>query len=485
MSEEEIDEYKQGMKEQRNEMLQDVIQEKQSVQRTRLYRLHGTKKQYEFLRQQRGICRHLYNLCLSDMKAHYKSNKNIIHFLYFLLNSDEIELTEAEITSIKKNIYEYMFLSEKILRTKYQSDSYWIDNNKLWGLLIPSNLRTFTIKNLLSNTLVAYKTSKCNFNMRFLSKKQDKLTYQISVSTQQINIKTGTVISSDKSKKDVLFQYMNRKCPNEGKFTVRVYDKDKFPNSKLDFQHDCRLIYRSGCWYIAISSDVNINPPVDITRACAIDLGCKTPATVYDPQDGSITEIGGSNDSLERIKDQTKTLSSHARLERLRRLYRRGQSRLSIQRKKSFTRKEKHKCKRIERYLRRISFKKKYLIDELHYKMIQYLTSNYDVIIMPYFDTQRMIKSKKLSKKSKRALLDLNFSLFRQRLINKVEIQGKIWLEVDESYTTKSCVRCGHIKQHMGLTQRTFECQRCHLKLGRDAHSAISILVKNAELVFT
>lgn len=486
MTPEELDVYNQRMTEQKTEMLNSVKAEYDSVSRIRLFRVYGTKKQYEFLRQQRGICRHLYNLCLSDIRDHYNSNKFIIQHLQFLLDSDEIPLTDKEIKSIKHSIYTYTFLDETTLRQKYQPDAYWIDNNKTWGLLIPSNLRTMMIKNVLTNILVACKTSTGKFNMSFLSKKNDKSSFQIPVSTQQINVKTGQVFLStrrrkQKTTKDVGFQYMSSKCPDSGIFKVRVSEKDKFPSSKTDIKHDCRFVYKSGCWYIGIVYDVSLNPTVDgeDLRICSIDIGIKAPCVVYDPQDGSITEIGTSKDSLERLKDKNKTLSTHARLERLRRQYNRVKSRLDKEKSTLSIKKRNamNKC------LCRLNTKKKNLINELHYKIIQYLTCNYDIIMMPYFDTEKMLKSKKLSKKSKQCLMDLNFSLFRQRLADKTESQGKVWLEVCEAYTTKSCVRCGCINNNMHLRQRTFECPSCGLILGRDTHSAISILVKNAELV--
>ena len=59
MTQEELDIYNQHMLKQKNDMLNSVKAEYNSVSRIRLFRLYGTKKQYEFLRQQRGICRHL------------------------------------------------------------------------------------------------------------------------------------------------------------------------------------------------------------------------------------------------------------------------------------------------------------------------------------------------------------------------------------------------------------------------------------------
>ena len=490
MSDEEMATYKDLLKIQKDELYDSVFEEKHNVvQRSRLFRIYGTKKQYAFLRQQRGIYRHVYNTCCNDIKQHYRCNVDIIYFLQFLIDSDEIELTEDEESAIKQNIIKYKYLTEDVLRGKYQPDSYWKENKKEWGLMAPSNLRTASIQNLLSNINVAQKTAKSGFSMGMLSKKDDKISFQIPVSTQQINMKTGTSIPAIRKHKnntlptktkDVIFQYMGTKCPDQGKFTTRVREKDNFPLSKSDIKHDCKFVYKSGCWYVSIPYDVHIENTKPVSRLCSIDPGVKTPYTVYDPHDGSITEIGTTKDSLKRIKNENSMLSTHAVLERIRRKCNRYQSRMDKEIVLATTKIEKRKLNKIKKCIRRLRYKKKCLIDELHYKTIKYLTSNYDVIMMPYFDTSEIVK-KTLKKKTKRALLDLNFSLFRQRLACKAESQGVVWLEVGEAYTTKSCVQCGNV-QNIGLQTRIFDCTNCQLKLGRDAHSAISILVKNADL---
>lgn len=71
-----------------------------------------------------------------------------------------------------------------------------------------------------------------------------------------------------------------------------------------------------------------------------------------------------------------------------------------------------------------------------------------------------MVKSKRLPSKTKRALVDLNFSLFR-RLASKAERIQLVY--VFDVVTFKD----------MDLKQRIFDCKSCHLKLGRDIHSAI------------
>lgn len=485
MSIDEYASYKEEQKSQRESLRHQINSNK--VIRTRLYRLYGSREQFQFLKQQRGICRHLYNLCLADIKNHYEEHEEL--------------------------------LNKSILRKKYQPDEYWKENDKEWALLAPSNLRTAVIEQLHTNITTALKSGK-QFDMKYISKKQDRFHYSIPVSVQQIGKNTCSMVfeqsklpelkpitkrknkksktknskkkirkkekQSSIQKQQIIFQYMSTKCPNKGNFVIRIHKKDNFPTNKSEFEHDVKLVYKTGSWYVALSYDVDLPPEPSITtpKICSIDPGIKTALTVYDVQDGSITEIGTTKDSLERIKNKNKTLSSHARLERLRRRESRIQSQISLMKKEVSTRKEKRRIVRIQRGLDRTREKKKNLIREFHYKTVKYLVSNYDIILMPYFNTQHMAKrtgDRKLRRRSVRAMQDWNFSMLRQRLIWKAETQGKTWLEVGEAYTTRDCVQCG--KSHkITLKDRIFNCKQCGLRMLRDWHSAISIFVKNASL---
>jgi putative transposase len=85
-------------------------------------------------------------------------------------------------------------------------------------------------------------------------------------------------------------------------------------------------------------------------------------------------------------------------------------------------------------------------------------------------------------RRSKPHLGELNFSLFRQRLVQAAERQGKIWLEASEAYTTKQCVMCNHINNAMTLKDRMFDCPRCPFVMERDAYSSIMISVRNIRM---
>ena len=49
---------------------------------------------------------------------------------------------------------------------------------------------------------------------------------------------------------------------------------------------------------------------------------------------------------------------------------------------------------------------------------------------------------------------------------------------VDESYTSKTCGRCGAINNKLSGS-KTFHCGECNLTIDRDMHAARNILIKN------
>jgi putative transposase len=61
-----------------------------------------------------------------------------------------------------------------------------------------------------------------------------------------------------------------------------------------------------------------------------------------------------------------------------------------------------------------------------------------------------------------------------QKLRYKSILNSKLFYEINESYTSKTCSCCGFI-QEMPLHRRQYHCPICGLKLDRDENSAINI----------
>ena len=57
----------------------------------------------------------------------------------------------------------------------------------------------------------------------------------------------------------------------------------------------------------------------------------------------------------------------------------------------------------------------------------------------------------------------------------KLEYCGKLYLSVDERYTTQECNHCGH-RVKLDPSVRVYQCPKCGMVLGRDENSAINML---------
>ena len=126
-----------------------------------------------------------------------------------------------------------------------------------------------------------------------------------------------------------------------------------------------------------------------------------------------------------------------------------------------------------------IKWKKvKNMVDELHWKTINFLMENYDTILLPEFRVSQMVRGRKLPRIVKRMMLMYSFYQFKDKLKYKCEMYGKKLIIVDESYTSCTCTRCGTINKMGGL--ETYDCMLgCGIILDRDVVGARNIFIKN------
>ena len=120
----------------------------------------------------------------------------------------------------------------------------------------------------------------------------------------------------------------------------------------------------------------------------------------------------------------------------------------------------------------------KNLIEELHWKVCDFLVKNYDLILLPDFRTSQMVrKSKKLCKQTKRMMNMFSFYKFKEKLTYKCSVHGKKLYIVDESYTSKTCGSCGTLNDVGG--SEVYKCKACNLTIDRDVNGSRNILLKN------
>jgi putative transposase len=76
-------------------------------------------------------------------------------------------------------------------------------------------------------------------------------------------------------------------------------------------------------------------------------------------------------------------------------------------------------------------------------------------------------------------MLTLSHYKFKERLLYKSQTMGCKVHICNESYTTKTCGKCGNI-QHVGRKE-VFLCTKCEFKIDRDYNGARNIYLKVIE----
>jgi transposase len=118
------------------------------------------------------------------------------------------------------------------------------------------------------------------------------------------------------------------------------------------------------------------------------------------------------------------------------------------------------------------------LVDEMHWKCISYLVSNYETIMYPDYRVSEMLKKNKLGKMTKRVMTVFSSYRFKERLRYQCEKYKRRLIIVDESYTSCTCGQCGFI--HRGLKgSEIYSCPKCNMSIDRDVNGSRNILLKN------
>jgi len=229
--------------------------------------------------------------------------------------------------------------------------------------------------------------------------------------------------------------------------------------------HDFRLLRtRFGHYYFCIPVPLNIHTENQgVTRAMehkiiALDPGVRTFQTTFDTE-GNITEWGNG---------------AKFKITNLCHLYDNLQSKWS---KANVKHKQRYRMKKVGMLIHR---RIRNLVDDLHKKLAKWLCENHKVILLPHYETSKMvIKTKrKINSATARAMLTFSHYRFKEHLLFKAtEYPGCQVLLVDESYTSITCGSCGKKNKKLG-TKETFECPSCNWRAGRDINGARNILVR-------
>lgn len=200
-------------------------------------------------------------------------------------------------------------------------------------------------------------------------------------------------------------------------------------------------------WFASVNVETDFN---NYPHACenqdviGIDLGIKSLLTLSD---------GNKIEPIKALTINEKKLKKfHKELNR---------------KKKGSKNKKKTALKLSKLYYKITNIRKNYL-----HLISSYLVKNYRYIGIEDLNVSGMVKNHKLAK----SILDCSWYELKRQLQYKSSLSGSILIEMNRWFaSSKICSKCGYKNEELKLSDRTWVCQKCRIKLDRDLNAAINI----------
>ncbi len=134
---------------------------------------------------------------------------------------------------------------------------------------------------------------------------------------------------------------------------------------------------------------------------------------------------------------------------------------------------------RLKKAASRLRCKIKNLVKELHHKTAKFLVDNFDVILLPTFETRQMVSKsrRKLKNKSVRQMLTLSHYEFKTFLKWKAWSMSKTVIDCNEAYTSKTVSWTGEVIHKLGGA-RVIKSASTGFKMCRDLNGARGIFLR-------
>ena len=217
-----------------------------------------------------------------------------------------------------------------------------------------------------------------------------------------------------------------RSITMEGPYT-RILGKLHMAEALPPNHRDGRLTLHNGQYHLAVTFRAQRRTSETQARAVALDPGVRTFLTWFSETDAG--QIGKHDfGRIQRLCQHLDQLISRTA--------------------KTGSRRKRNLRKAADRMRVRITN----LINELHHQAARFLVGNFDLILLPTFETSDMVQrgKRKIRSKSVRSMLTFAHYRFQQFLLWKAWETGKQVLLVNEAYTSKTCSWNGEIVAGLG-----------------------------------
>ena len=120
------------------------------------------------------------------------------------------------------------------------------------------------------------------------------------------------------------------------------------------------------------------------------------------------------------------------------------------------------------------------LVRELHHKAALFYVYNFDVILLPTFESKEMSerKKRKIGSKAVRMMLSFSHYKFKQFLKHKARQHGKVVIDVNEAYTSKTVSWTGEVKDVGSARVITSGKGKERVVVDRDYNGARGIMLR-------
>ena len=405
----------------------------------RKIRIYPNKKQVELFNKCIGCSRYIYNKGIYKLKNEWNILKEKALNEGCLKCGKELHSTLycKKHSNLKPKINFPLTLSK--LRPMLMDSDKNLNEDEKWMKEIPYDTRQLIIKSLIGNIKSSISNLKNgnikSFSMNYKKKKDLKQVFFVNKKAiQNLNI-------------------FKRRLKKKSKIRVRNRYK-KYYNMKI--KKDCIILKDFKYWYVLIPKDKDIKYKKAEYTSCSLDPGVRTFQTMYSP-DGLIGKFGDEFAlQLNKINQRIDLLKS-------------------LKTKKKYNSKTKQN---INLRCFKLRTKIKNIVNDFQWKLSNHLTKNFNLIMLPKFETKDMSSSKKLNKKSTRMLLTLSHFKFQEKMKYLCKKYQRKLLIVNESYTSKTCTKCGNIDKKLG-SSKIYNCKKCSLEIDRDINGARNIFIKN------
>jgi len=226
--------------------------------------------------------------------------------------------------------------------------------------------------------------------------------------------------------------------------------------------------YKTKEWYLLIPYPFGIEVKKEPTHeVVALDPGVRTFLTAYSPTAG----IGKlPHNGLEKTKSMLEHIDSITSV-------------MSKIKANGFDDKYgKNSVRNRNRLIHKLWKKIKNTRLHMHYTTCNFLLDNFKHILLPKFETSKMVKkeNRSIGTRTVRDMATWGHYEFQQRLIWKSQRRGyqnNVWI-ISEAHTTMTCGRCGVLNLNVG-GKEIFCCNECNLIIDRDVNAARNILLRN------